>query len=463
MSDINAPNHAPPHILRDLLFGIFLTLLLLGAKLLFAQTRLYSVISGVTYEWMQSLLRPNPAQPLPRIVVVDFSEIPADRKNDQGALYTPRDKLQALIEGVASHDPKPRAIGVDINFSTDIHDKGPFHTPEDEGFLEFCLRKQQELHIPIVVGAAESVGRGPAEILGKPRFLSLAGYMMWPRSFSDTPSPKMYEWIEIGYINPNTGKLAIHRFRSFAAVLTNSNVKEVPWFLRLVVDKSDFQGEPKTGDKSLPPLARPRMFDVDYSRIQDFRANAIPATDGSSVAEDDRMGDAIVILGRGDKAKLTGIGTQSADIFTIAKLGADTYPGVFLHAAAADTLSHGAPLWHLTPLGGTVADVILSFFVFGFVALIRVFYRRKWGADVNQERIAKLLTWLLILALAVFGFSLLNFHHLLWEDILIVMFVLFLHSVLEGPTGTVGEAICRSLEDLTHFYLRLRVGPEPKS
>src|SRR5262249_10158249 len=119
---------------------------------------------------------------------------------------------------------------------------------------------------------------------------------------------------------------------------------------------------------------------------------------------------------------------------------AEPVAGVYLHAAAANTLLQ-APLFTLTEKGRGVADLLIALVPILFVLVVRV---------LNGGGIADHSLWpdrlMIGTAIAVFvvGFLWIAFTGILWLDYLMVVAALLFHGPVEHLVETVLHAIRRT-------------------
>jgi CHASE2 domain-containing sensor protein len=419
------PNIRHPRLRRigiDLIVGLLLTSLLIGGKYLLEQTRPAGFVEESLYNWLQFKLRPAKQQE--DIVVVDIRNLAVEN-----GYYTSRPQLQQLLQTLLrDSDHRPRAIGIDIDFSP--KNEGLPLTDRDEEFLNFCLDRRFLVNNRIFVGIDSSLRFGPDAWLISPKYRSLAAYVgrAVPEKKSVTSTnPKVDQWVNVPYMD-DKGNEETACILSLGTALAGPPLelkKEIRW----AVHRSEDVREEGISY---------RQFWVDFSPIDYFRAHAVIVSlaDGrpttGSLAQ---LADKIVLVGRG-LGEIEDQGLQATDIFHVPG-HAEDYAGVYLHACAIYTLLR--PVFHLSGPGRVVMDTVFSLAAFGFIALIRLFYsgHRK---EVNIAGLSRLVTWFALAAVFIVGELMLNITRLLWDDYLVVMIALIAHSWVERHEGLAHEA-----------------------
>src|SRR2546423_11402677 len=117
-------------------------------------------------------------QPLGRsnsVAIVDVTDLPreSDSGVSEGGSAVSRPALLGLMsELIAKTEPKPKAIGVDVDFSPD--DNGNPITARDYAFFRDCLAVSRASGVPIFLGVHRHAGDRPNKWLGSPEAAELA-------------------------------------------------------------------------------------------------------------------------------------------------------------------------------------------------------------------------------------------------------------------------------------------------
>ena len=144
------------------------------------------------------------------------------------------------------------------------------------------------------------------------------------------------------------------------------------------------------------------------------------------------------------KKRITGkivfIGAADPDAaldrsFTVPGLSRIAYPGVYLHACAANTLTT-RPIWELTSLGHIAIDIVLSITLIGTVTGLRLgSLARGSTSRIHRFIHSDYLPLSVSLVVAVVGFIigvlLINLTHIMWVDFVLVLFALSIHTGLD--------------------------------
>jgi CHASE2 domain-containing sensor protein len=118
---------------------------------------------------------------------------------------------------------------------------------------------------------------------------------------------------------------------------------------------------------------------------------------------------------------LVGDVARKEDAFD-SPVGTGSVPGVILHASEVYTLLT-KPLFTIRETWRVLADFTLAELLLLVVLLARI----ASPPTLNHERLAVLVTWILILGVLVFGVNV-DRHRVLWDDFLVVALALFLHQ-----------------------------------
>ena len=105
-----------------------------------------------------------------RVVLLDITQLRQVTSESSGERkFTPRDKLLALIRGLAAE--RPQAIGMDIDFSPVA---GEPYTPDDPAFFQALLKVREETGVPVFAGVWRQDSAGRDRWLGSADYATLA-------------------------------------------------------------------------------------------------------------------------------------------------------------------------------------------------------------------------------------------------------------------------------------------------
>ncbi len=400
------------HIWRDFVVGLAITASLVLLQVVVGHREFGKQLEQMTYSMLQvRMLSSSGWRDLP-VTVVDISGLTPVPIQSAGKteLATPRGPLLDLVEAVAQQ--RPRAIGIDLDFSPTTHG---YVTPSDHGFLESLLKIRGQ-GTPVYVGIYDSVVLCPKRWLGEEQFQPLAAYISVPKPEGREPSRRMVEWVWPAGVS--------ERCDSLAYALVHTEQAPIPRLWRWGVRRADEKKKPKFSASD---------FLVDYGPLESLMSQRLPADNaGALINQRSRIAGKIVLLGRASPG-------QSTDQFNIPGRGMPV-PGVYLHATAAYTLLE-APLYELTPCWGRVtADVLAALMVFGSILVVRLYHSVRLGSDVAAHRLHVMLTAVVIVAVLMVGHFLVNTIRLIWIDYLMVIAGLLLHSPAERlVTQTAGR------------------------
>ncbi len=420
------------------LHGLALTAIIIPAFLLAERIPQVHAAVEISYDWLQSHLTVAKGVRA-SVVFIDISDLPLlpDPGHPEREPHTSRAALRSIVEAVLAHEQKPKAIGIDVDFS--LAKDGEFFSPDDRAFLEFLLG-QEAMHGRLFVGVADGLQRGPSRALGDPRFKELATSVVVPKEEGFGANPWMSAVTNIPFIEPPNPAIQYWPVPSLSAAMTGIETeppRPLQWALESWVVKEVGDAEGKVAIE---------QFLVDFGAIDDFNEHAIVSADPELLKRDRRLGELagkVVIIGRGSNGKF-----PATDTFSVpGRHGEDggDYAGVLLHASGAYTLL-GATLWRPTLPGRLTADALFSVAVFGSVSLIALYYNNRARDDVAMHSLTKLMTWIAVPVVVLVGLSLAIWTRIMWADHILVAAGLLLHSSLEqsdNPLRVAGRGVLR--------------------
>jgi CHASE2 domain-containing sensor protein len=383
--------------------------LVLLLKVWVERTPMGEWIELVTYDFLQLQLASSTSHEASSVVVLDLSALRgASTGPGSEAPVTPRSNLRDLITAVL--EQKPRAVGVDVDFSPV---KGTFSSPQDPLFFDFCLRKRATTGIPLYLGVYRTLLEWPDRWLGKAAYQPLAAALAVPKAPGTLEEQDLNQgvrwmplWIqgESPVPCPSLGAALAGRF----PVDKHPAVPAaLGWAVELFAEPHVSAG------------FHDREFLVDYSRLPMLRATSLRTIDPDTVREEGhRFTGKLVLLGDGDE--------EGSELYVVPGRRR-LVPGVFLHATAADTLDQ-SPLYELRPAGRLIADAGLSLLVLSIVIGAGVYARRRWNVELSEHRLHQLATWVVALATTVTGAILVHRTRLMWNDFLFVVGALLIHQ-----------------------------------
>lgn len=375
--------------------GTIITVLLLALKVGIESSPIGPSIERYTYMLLTSSL-PKFRPDGPGVVIVDISEFPGGQHESRtGKLVpTPRAELLEVIEVLAQL--RPRAIGVDIDFSP---------TPDgwvDDGDPEFLGRVAQlnKSTLPIALGVFRTLREPEYARLGLPEYSALAAGLWLPRTGLER-TPAWTKTAEGGTRLPSLGAaLALRQFG-------DSGTHAQGWRQRF---------RERLQQSSLRPdsLLVGEVL-TDYSAAPQMDREAIRITSAQELLRHRGRIEGRIVL--------VGVVDQALDRFPIP--GQDhNVAGVVVHAAVANTLAN-EPIWEFGHNVRIALDLVLSVvLLLGVVAL-----RSGWSTRGNltvEHAESKALRWLIALTL-VGGIVALVAFRVLWLDFLLVALTLWLH------------------------------------
>ncbi len=417
------PDHAHPHAHTrqawiSFAISMLFTVLLVLAKMEFEKTDLDQQFEEASYGLLQRNLGTSSGEN-PKIVVIDISSIPM--RESEGLMpgrVTDRTDFTKLAEALVALNPKPRAIGFDVDFSPSPHGYADAADPE----ILNRLLELQDSGVPIRVGISSSISLGPGKWLVDPKYLPLAACVDVPHPGPNESTRSMLEKMDINYTTPQTAYTAgdTGHCPSMGYALATVGTPE-PLYLKPFVESR----LANQGDRVFQ-----NEFLVDYSPLDTFIAKSPAVTPGMDFSKfvqehEKALAGSIVLIGRG---KYEG---PSSDTFTVPGRPGQRYAGVFLHASAAHTLLNGRPLFKLTELGRWIADIALSAAIFGIILVISLKNKKPEREAFLERSLPVYLAFGMAVAIVWFELKTVHTTHLMWDDFLIVAVVLLIHSPIE--------------------------------
>ena len=400
-------------------------------------------IKRATYDALQGRLGSGFDKQKFPVVIVDIGSL-TRKEEDKGEPVTPRETLLDLVKLLA--EKQPAAIGIDIDFSPDHG----VYAPGDLLFFKACdlLRRSKKdaggavknRGTPIFLGVGRTVAEDPDRWLPEAP-AGLAAALVKPRDIS-----RMTAWIDkeepahVTAAQPSASALSQPNLSLSMALAEAQGLSQFPekWYIRAL-------------EKRLHIIEQigSRSFDLagEHYSLHAFPVDFSPVDYLSS-----RRNEALLVLERDDlensktledrfaredwlgqiyrKVVLIGNATSGSavDYFNVPDRE-EPVPGVFVQASAVYTLTD-APLYEFKCWARLLADFLVSFLIFFALMLARQHYAGQ-GLNVDRVRIAAIA----VAIVGIVGSALLvRITHVLWDDFLLVIAALLVHSPVERRT-----------------------------
>jgi CHASE2 domain-containing sensor protein len=404
----------------DLLKGLLVIAVVLALKVAVEQTALGKQLELACYNLLQLRLS---AEHVP-VTVIDTSDLKPEKYNIDGQVgtATPREQLRKMLAAIT--EQKPKAIGVDIDFSPD---KNGYIRPDDPDFFQFCLDMHEQRGVPIFLGIHRTMARPPGEWLRVPEYQELAANILIPKD-----RRRMLYEIKIESEETHEGSTKVSKpGKAMSVALADAyrrGMDDAPGWLRRV-HENVLEGLHGLGfieqvsEKRLGEGLTVADFLVDFSPIDSIETvrtiNPVVLRDRS---QHERIEGKMVLLGVAslDAAK---------DRFEVPGHEGQ-YPGVLLHACAANTLIQ-SPLFEVTRRGRLYIDVLFSLAILLPVILIRLYYRNRASDKVARHRLQGLLTIMVVFAAIVVGVICVRLTRVMWDDFLLALTAIVFHPSIE--------------------------------
>jgi CHASE2 domain-containing sensor protein len=404
--------HRFKYVQRDVLKGILFILIILSIKLLIEGTTFGKHLELMDYGFLQTQLSKERVP----VAIIDISDLAQKDFVVNGEIVraTPREPLKEMIEALA--EQKPKAIGIDIDFSPD---ENGYILPRDPDFFEFCLALTRRTGIPVFLGIKRTIGNPAAEWLGDERNEELAAGILVPRD-----TRRMVSLIEVEQESaPENRERRITTVSSMSRRLASVWGQQIDRPVQSQLLKWGVLE--KLSEKHLDYGVSPADFLVDYGPLDSVEI--VPAADDRALrdgAQRDKIFGQLILMGDATLGKAT-------DVFPVPGRQQQLYPGVFLHACGAYTLIK-APLYELTRLGHVVIDVLLAGVILGALVLIGLFYHDPKTRERATDRLRGFLTFLAVAAAIVIGVVFVRVTRIMWDDFFLALLLLVFHPAIEA-------------------------------
>lgn len=337
--------------------------------------------------------RPDPVHTF----VIDTSDLPYSSDGvPEGREAVPdrQQILACLTELVKRH---PRAIGVDIDFSSR---EGGLLTTRDPAFFEQVRELSQG--VPIFLGAASGIPSGRSKAIGS----VLEAQTVCICTPADSDGLIATDYQPGGGAKPIPGMSAAMAACSSTKPPANSLVS---FFEKCGLVQSHSRESSPIGEFTLSP--------VDYSMVDELEQNVVSYNDLADLDKHlNPNEDTYFVLGDFSRPEIE-------DVFPT--YGAKLAPGVVLHAAALETLAY-KPLYRVTGRGDILVDLLLSLMFVG----ASCFYAIRRADDEEEERLVMRRILLIGIAVVV-GITLANTTtRVIWLSSWVVIAAICLHHPL---------------------------------
>jgi CHASE2 domain-containing sensor protein len=428
--------------LQPIVLSLFVAWLLIVAKNLWVErTDFGQQLDQAGARILQKQLMRSSGWRGDNIRIVDISSLnpssPASATNN--VVVTDRVKLKEYLDLVASAHPK--AIGIDIVF-----DPVPGGTISDKEknseFLEQCLRiNNGSPAIPVRVGIYSSLALGPERWLGDPHFEVLGASIVIP--FEEGKSRltgRMFRKVHFNANPHNTFKVESFSYSLFEAVRSKTagaegdsgSVRqgirsEIYQLMHWLVAEPSIESGPIQADS----------FVIDFGVLRNLmdkdKKHLILAEEIGKYISD--LKDKIVLIGRATPGEAPdSFNTTASD---------EPIPGIFIHAAALDTLME-AQLFKMSPVGSILIDLSLSLFLVFFAILMSFLLDSITHSTLRMNLEVAVPALLAALVISV-GWLFVYLTGIYWTDFIVVAFLLLFHKPVEAVFHIAREMVQESL------------------
>ncbi len=414
-----APRHdRSVEIIGTLVIGLLITGILIAGKSWIEKTVLGRAIERMGVDLVQSRLATASGGREIHVAVVDITDL----SGPNSQIKTSRPGLGNVVQSVAAANPL--AIGIDIIFEPD---ENGLLSEEDSTFLAKCLnlKRSSGEHIPVVVGLGDAVARGPGGWLGEERFASLGAEVLVPRPKDGETTDRMLSYLQIPDGDSQTRGIRVPSLSyALAHSVAESEVRRRTLGRILNISMPQIVEREWLAKKTLEA----HEFEINFGALSTLKASTratgsdgkILNKSGTLDNKSETLENKVVLIGRAQSHRTN-------DQFVVSTQ-ADPLPGVYVQAAAVDTLLD-APLFKLNALGRICADLLAASILLGGVFVIewrgrkQEFLQRTWIVPVTVSAVAA--------AIALVAWSWVDSIGVYWADFILVILALLLHNPIE--------------------------------
>jgi len=397
-----------------IVIGLSIGLLIVALKLPIEHTAPYAQIRLAMYGFVQGTFQ---ADEEAAVQLVDTSAIATeeDMSVSPGEPAVSRRALLDVLSKIAND--KPRAIGVDVDFSPD--ESGNPVTMDDHAFFQEVQGISTATGVPIFLGVHRHAAGGPADWLGDPRFAHLAaGLGVGNEDLqakagglpTHVPSVlRMLTWTRPG----ESGE----PLKSLAFAMANQELRTAGTPPKSLNWAIEYMAEFRPSD-----ALTTQGFLVNYRMLDRLVATQIPVDEVDAI--DGVWAGKYVILGDVRRSSAAG-----DDMFQVPGRSG-YYSGTLLHGCAIDTLV-SSPLNQWTHNGRIAVDLLvalLGILTIEFFKWIRFGRRKVEPPSHRLEWVVTLFYCLLVLMIAV---PYASSFRLMWDDAIVVALCLLIHTGLD--------------------------------
>jgi CHASE2 domain-containing sensor protein len=384
---------------RDLAKGLVVIFVAVAGNEALGDTAVGKQLQLASYNLLQSRLSREDAA----VTIVDIGELEPREVKVGGASVkaTPRDQLRRMLGAIATHGPG--AVGVDIDFAPDSIGL----LPGDTAFFRYCLDLRRA-GVPVFLGVARTVGVPSGAWLGDTAFRFLAANILVPRD-----TRRMVHSITVSGDTSRPLSVALAHALDARAGGEPGGLRSRLESLHLVE---------RITHRELGPMVAAEQFWMDFGILD--AVEPVQTTDSVVLASTvlrDRFAGKAVLLGDATIGRAT-------DMFVVPGRS-QPYPGVYLHAAAVQTLL-AVPLFEVTKAGKFAIDVVPSVLILLVILFLRCYYSRS-GETVATHRLQGIFTLLIVVIPIVAGVWFVRHTRILWHDFLLALFALVFHPSVE--------------------------------
>lgn len=382
--------------------GVVATLILLGIKVGIENSSVGRDNELWVFGKLQSVLPDQDAEN--PIILIDISDLRGGTPGDA----TSRDGLFNIIQALVDLKGRPKAVGIDIDFSPKSNE---YVSDNDYDFFQNCLKLSRDHQMPVFLAVGQRKGAPPEAWLGSEEFESLASAV----AIDAEDTRRMPLWVR-----PKGSEQALNTMSySLARVYRKTLPEAQSWIAPLLEPSGDDLDEKRpTGGvngQSETLVYADRL--VNYSKLDALKNAAKKDVTPEAVRNTgDVYKNRIVILGDVSKPR---------DSFPIPGRKKNE-SGTLILASATYTLIK-EPLFEFRALARIALDILIAGVIIAMVAVIR--YRNP----NNHSWIGKqaLFIYGAVVVVLGAGFLLVRLAGVMWLDFVLVISALALHPKVE--------------------------------
>jgi len=377
------------------------------------------------------------------VLIVDITDLHRDSVSsvgEGGPAVSRTELVRKLRELTANSSSRPKAIGVDVDFSPD--DYGNPITATDAEFMRTCREISEASRVPIYLGVYRHAADSEEKLLGSKDAAPLAaGISIGNARFQTVAANshvtvrevlRMFTWTRVDLDETRIRSVdSLHREASGQREQVSTNLRSLASALAEPMQTGKQETNPwlrwaleLRSEHSPDPRLKTQGFLVDYSSLDELISST--PEDVAGAIRTQKVEGRAIILGN---VKNSEFNANGQDRFRIPGRVGD-YPGALLHGCAVNTLVSD-PLYELTLPGRVMIDMVLATLIILTLGALELRHDQTETEHELGQRLHWAVTLSVMLIALVIGVLGVAKTRIMWDDAPFVVLGLLLHSPFE--------------------------------